>query len=98
MVPVLPVLVPQVVGVKATADQAGDNGAIQKIVSSVLCRSQQETSSPPLCREKHIQNRQLAPQVCRAIESVRSTCEYSNPGKTVFHRPQVQLGVFTHRW
>jgi hypothetical protein len=74
VVPVLPVLVPQVVGVKATADQAGDNSAVQSIVSSVLCRSQQENSSPPLRREKHIQDGQLAPQVCRAIESVRSTC------------------------
>jgi hypothetical protein len=29
VVPVLPVLVPQVVGVKATADQAGDNSATE---------------------------------------------------------------------
>lgn len=61
MVPVLPVLVPQVVGVKATADQAGDNSAVNEIVSSVLGRLQQENSSRPLRREKHIQDRQLAP-------------------------------------
>lgn len=92
MVPVLPVLVPQVVGVEATADQAGDDGTVRIVVRSVLCGSLHKNSSPQFRREKHIQDRQLAPQVCRAIESVRSTCEYSKPGKTVFHRSQVQLG------
>lgn len=92
VVPVLPVLVPQVVGVKATTDQAGDDGTIRIFISSVLCGSPHKGSSPPFRREKHIQDRQLAPQVCRAIESVRSTCGYSKPGKAVFQLSQAQLG------
>ena len=48
-----------------------------------------------LRREKHIQNGQLAPQVCRAIESVQRTCEYSSLFNRGFRRSQVQLGSRT---
>lgn len=95
MVPVVPVLVPQAVGVQATADQAGDDGTVGNAVSYLLCTSLHNASSPLLCREKHLQDGQLVPQVCRAIELVQSTCEYSSLFNRGFCRSRVQLGSRT---
>lgn len=74
MLPVLPVLGPEVVGVETAADQAGDNGAVLCIVSEALGSLGGGTMGP-CCVGKNIQDRKLAPEVCRAIGSVHGIQE-----------------------
>lgn len=71
VLPVLPVLVPEVVGVDAAADQARNDGTIRKPVRVVLGRQCRR----PMGRysEKDVQDGELVPEACGAIELVSSS-------------------------
>lgn len=66
MLPVLPVLGPEVVGVETATNQAGNHGTVRLLDFSLLVR----TPNQVLILIRNVQDRQLAPEVCTIIGSV----------------------------